>query len=443
MRRRALALALHTGYCAVAALGGLTGGCAESPLRAAAPSAPRHASAGDDGDRCRIAANQESPLVTEWPASEKANLQARLSEGGIAVAYSGCEMRLLQQCHVSGRYAWQRTTPATDVIQIRNADELYAKLPLGAVGLEGELASSGRLAIETTVSGQLNLRGDSKPVLEFSGNCEGATHIVAALSVGAFTLKSGGESSAKGSAGILVADAHASTSSSESVMREAGDRSSCSAGDEEKPPLQCSSPIQVFLWRMPAGSLDSRAGQSGALPASAPVPPPQGSIEAHFMTTDANSSWQVVSNGQPVCVTPCSRWAVPGEAFLMRGANGRPSIQVPNLRDYSAGEAVDVRAHGRKTGLLAVGITATSLGGMGEVTGIALTSVGFGEGDATMRDAGLITAAASLGLLIPGILWISGSSPYAEVVQPQAGLARDHQTDVSVSVGPGTVFGRF
>lgn len=428
MRRRALGLALHIGYCAVAALGGLTGGCAASPLPATAPSAPQRTASGDDGDRCRIAANQESPLVTEWPASEKANLQARLSEGGVAVAYSGCEMRLLQQCHVSGRYAWQRTTPATDVIQIHNADELYAKLPLGAVGLEGELASSGRLAIETTVSGQLNLRGDSKPVLEFSGNCDGATHIVAALSVGAFTLKSGGESNAKGSAGVLVANAHGSASSSESVMREAGDRTSCGAGEEEKPPLQCSSPIQVFLWRVPAGSL------APAVERGASAPPPQGSIQAHFMTTDANTSWQVVSNGQPVCETPCSRWAAPGESFLMRGPSGRPSIQVPNLRDYSAGDAVDVRAHGRKTGLLAIGITATSLGGLGELTGITLTSVGFGMGDSKMGDAGLITAAASIGLLIPGILWISGASPYAEVVQPRA---------AGLSVGPGTLSGRF
>ena len=39
-------------------------------------------------------------LVTEWPASEKANLEVRLREGAVAVAYSGCEMRLVPDCRV-------------------------------------------------------------------------------------------------------------------------------------------------------------------------------------------------------------------------------------------------------------------------------------------------------------------------------------------------------
>jgi hypothetical protein len=107
--------------------------------------------------KCRIAASSENPLVTEWPASEKANLEARLREGAVAVSYSGCDMRLLPQCRMSGSYGWRRTTTSTDVVEIRNADDLYAKLPLGAVSLEGELERTGRLAVQTTVSGQLQL----------------------------------------------------------------------------------------------------------------------------------------------------------------------------------------------------------------------------------------------------------------------------------------------
>src|SRR4051794_4440298 len=103
-------------------------GCAGSMMpRASAPAAPRELA------KCSVAASQTNPLVTEWPASEKANLEARLREGGMVVAYAGCSMRLLPQCHVKGNYAWQRTTAATDQMEIHNEDELYAKLPLGAV----------------------------------------------------------------------------------------------------------------------------------------------------------------------------------------------------------------------------------------------------------------------------------------------------------------------
>src|SRR6476469_10919277 len=67
--------------------------------------------------KCRVAASQSSPLVTEWPASEKANLEVLLRQGAVAVAYSGCSMRVLAECRVAGGYHWQRTTPASDSLQ--------------------------------------------------------------------------------------------------------------------------------------------------------------------------------------------------------------------------------------------------------------------------------------------------------------------------------------
>src|SRR5262249_55556848 len=167
------------------------GGFGDVVPRAHAPEAPSELS------KCKVAASHESPLVTEWPASEKANLEARLREGGVVVSYSGCSMKLLPQCRVSGTYGWRRTTTATDMVEIHDADELYAKLPLGAVALEGELGRSGRLAVQTTVSGQLELRGWDKGLSEDPA-CAGATHVVGALSVGAFKLRSGGALRMKG-----------------------------------------------------------------------------------------------------------------------------------------------------------------------------------------------------------------------------------------------------
>jgi hypothetical protein len=45
-------------------------------------------------------------------------------------------MRLLPECRVAGEYHWQQTTAATDSLEINDADELFAKLPLGAASLE-------------------------------------------------------------------------------------------------------------------------------------------------------------------------------------------------------------------------------------------------------------------------------------------------------------------
>ena len=102
-------------------MGGGSGGA----LKAKAP----EASTGQA--KCKVAASSENPLVTEWPASEKANLEARLREGGVVVSYSGCEMKLLPQCRVRGSYGVRLTTTTADVVEIHDSDECYAKLPPG------------------------------------------------------------------------------------------------------------------------------------------------------------------------------------------------------------------------------------------------------------------------------------------------------------------------
>src|SRR5512138_1868888 len=97
--------------------------------RAQAPAIP------DGQSRCHAAAASESPLITEWSSAEKANLQARLRSGGLVVEFSGCNMRPLMGCNLRGSYRWQRTTISSEAIQIRSQDELFAKLPLGALAL--------------------------------------------------------------------------------------------------------------------------------------------------------------------------------------------------------------------------------------------------------------------------------------------------------------------
>src|SRR5215470_16473726 len=124
------------GWLLVAVCAGLgASGCMQTSAEKARSVLPR---APAEQAKCRVAASQSSPLVTEWPASEKANLEVLLRNGTVAVAYSGCSMRLLPECRPSGEYHWQQTTPATVSLEINDSDELFAKLPLGAASLEGE-----------------------------------------------------------------------------------------------------------------------------------------------------------------------------------------------------------------------------------------------------------------------------------------------------------------
>lgn len=197
--------------------------------------------------KCSVAASHEQPLVTEWPASYKARLEALLHEGAVAVEYSGCDLRIVDTCKLAGSYTWKKTTLSTDTTEIRNEDDLYAKLPLGAVTLSGELATSGSLRVQTTVSGQMQLVGGAVGDATNGAECAGATHLVAALSVGAFQLVSGGEVSGAVGVGAPAGQLQGSASQKKSVLREAGSPASCESATAKEPSAECNSPIQIFL----------------------------------------------------------------------------------------------------------------------------------------------------------------------------------------------------
>ncbi len=212
--------------------------------------------------RCAVQKSAQSPLVTEWPASEKAHLESLLRTGMVAVVYDGCELRLLETCHPTGAYAFHRTSLASDNIEITSVDELYAKLPLGAASLQGALSSAGRLAIDTTAVGQLRLEGNA--ALPDTPACREATHVVRALSVGAFDMRAGGESSASGGIDVGPAGAHSSRRRTAQRLRAAGDPSVCArTGDEPDP--GCRAPLQLFL---------TPASIEAPVLASQPAPPP-------------------------------------------------------------------------------------------------------------------------------------------------------------------------
>lgn len=406
------------------------GGSSPFP-RAVAPEAPSPLA------KCKVAASQQSPLVTEWPASEKANLEVLLRQGGVVVSYSGCEMRLLTQCRVPGAYSWQRTTPATDVLEIRNEDDLYAKLPLGAVSLEGELRASGRLAVQTTVSGLLNLRGVTPEQVSNQGACAGATHLLGSLSVGAFSLKSGGALSARGGVDATIGGGRAGTSSQEALVREAGRVESCRESTEETPHADCRSPIQVFLW---------------PLPWAQPEQGPPGYVKVNLHAADGGTIWDVMADGRVMCQTPCSRWMPPSVALMMKETDApfyrkAEAVDVPDLRPYAAahvGGPLDVRATTKSFMAFSGGITMTALGGMGVMTGLVLTIIGYAGHRDELGTAGVVTMVASPALMVPGIVIMVNSAANAEVtptapvtvgVAPAKGRA--------VVIGPGMVQGRF
>lgn len=277
-----------------------------------APTAPRDPT---PLAKCQVAANSASPLVTEWPASEKAHLQGLLATRTVAVAYSGCELRIVDACELPGSYTWQRTTLATDTVEIANADDLYAKLPIGAVGLEGELSRSGRLAVRTTVSGQLMSHGMTGTAP--GAACSEATHFISGISVGAFQLLSGSDAAAGGTVSAYGMGGGGKSSHKEVVLREAGSKESCSESTDAAPSSQCASPIQVFL--APLHPSTAVASGAGAVQGSEEQMRATG-VYISFPAPEENGEvWTLRAPGaRLVCTLPCGAWVGPASGFFLQ-----------------------------------------------------------------------------------------------------------------------------
>lgn len=370
------------------------GSGAELP-RARAPGVP------DAEARCQAAARGESPLVTEWSSAEKANLQARLRSGALAVEFTGCSMRPITGCTLRGSYRWQRTTLSSEAIEIHNQDELFAKLPLGALALEGELARSGRLAVRTAVSGQFVLEGSNAADVPDYGDCAAATHLLVGVSIGSFKLHSGGTLQAGASLAGGPYAGGAQTSSSESLLREAGDFESCRNSSDENPEMNCSSPIQAFLAPLPRFAKERGSG----------------TMRVTFASGSGDKAWELRSSQQFVCRTPCTRWLKPSDSYELRSETGPDfqTLDVPDLRRFNGAGDLEVRAYGRNNGRLVGGIVAAGVGGMlAFMGGFLALAGGLGDRDGLLL-GGEITAGIGLAAIGPGVYFIATSGSKTEI----------------------------
>jgi hypothetical protein len=186
---------------------------------------------GSTEGKCRPGNEASKSLVVEWPMGERAALEGRVQRGLVAVRYRNCEMELITNCSVTGTYSYVGVTPKSENVKITNADELYAKIPIGAVRLEGQLARAGELNVDMIQVGRHEADRYHFRETDLSGRCEGATHVVTGLSVGAFVFYSGSGADIGLGAGVKGTgiEAGVGSTASKSVLNRDGDPSACAA----------------------------------------------------------------------------------------------------------------------------------------------------------------------------------------------------------------------
>lgn len=173
--------------------------------------------------------------------------------------------------------------------------------------------------------------------------------------------------------------------------------------------------------------------------------PPEGMVEVNVVSEYDDQVWDMHAGGNVVCTTPCTQWLGAGQGLMLKSRDGDrlylPDLGVEALESRHAFLIAEGTCHGKQVN----GITFTTLGGMGIVTGIALTAAGCSdiERHAGMCSAGLITGGISLPLTAVAILMLIDSLPKAHVIPVLKAQAAAGQSPVTVSVAPNGVAGTF
>jgi hypothetical protein len=256
--------------CAVVLLLLATSSCATGSVGSAVAKPPDYNPEGGQA-KCGVIKSQARPLIVEWPSADRATLEALVRRGVVVVRYEGCEMQVLPQCTVKGDYGFTATTRKRDEVTIENSDELYAKLPLGAAKLEGELARSGSLNVGMSIVGEYRSSSLSVTADQLPKGCDKATHVVSAYTVGAFRFYAGAKGKVSGGASGLGAEAKAGSKSESKLLKEDGNEDACTKATtkDEAPPGDCSAILRLEVTEIgraakPAASLAGDEDESDA-----------------------------------------------------------------------------------------------------------------------------------------------------------------------------------
>jgi len=217
-----------------------------------------------DQTQCSVEKSQAKPLIVEWPSADRGELESQAHNRGVVVVrYQGCEMQVLDGCTVPISYAYTALTRKKDRVQMRDADDLYANIPVGAARFEAKLQKSGELDVDMTMVGRWEAGRRSVRPDELQGTCDGATHIVAALTVGAFTFTAGADATVGGGVSVAGAGGGAQSSAQREMLNADGDESACekSLPDDKAPPPNCGAMLRLEVVPLFTGSASAALHQ--------------------------------------------------------------------------------------------------------------------------------------------------------------------------------------
>jgi hypothetical protein len=188
--------------------------------------------------------------------------------------------------------------------------------------------------------------------------------------------------------------------------------------------------------------LPGRAGDEG----------PPGTVKVDFVSANPAARWDVYSDDQVICTTPCARFVHPAHPVMLRSRDegfmsmGGDKVEVANLLEHPE-PRLQLQAHPTSRGQWTTGIVFMTFSGMAVLTGIALTATGCPSG--TFHSDGSCTGGLiSMGVgtvALAGSLWLFlDARPHAEVTPyTEGGTVLALPAKPGVHVAPTGLWGTF
>lgn len=272
-------------------------GCAGNSAGSAAR--PKEVSAseamGDQQVQCS-ASDDDRTLIVDLDASDRKTIEEMVSSKKVVpiVAYDCKTLKILPTCKLETEFSYIGSSPRERVIEIESFDKVAADIPLASASFKASVQAGRRVDIALAEVGSkssaLELVAKPQLVPLRKGDCEGATHFVYKVDVGAFAIaqKTSGEASA--AADVFGKGASAESKDAKKSSTSEGKLDSCraSASDDKSSPADCGVPLRLHLRRLLSTNEDkveaekAAAGKAEETAFTAPAEPscPTGTVRA-------------------------------------------------------------------------------------------------------------------------------------------------------------------
>jgi hypothetical protein len=226
--------------------------------------------------RCEDAKHHQlKPFVVEWDATDLSDFEAKAARDIVFVDYEGCDLTVLDGCSdssIPGRYGTyqppQFTSGTLEGFDIKNEDQLYANLPLGAAAFGAKVKHGEALKLSYYVTGMVTATRDTvaHDTIAKNPQCKGANYFVWAYNLGAFDLSSVNDTKAAVKAGFGNIGGGAEHEHEAKNLKQGGDLESCKTNSQ----THCRVPIRLVLRKIGEGGAEGGDVAGSA----APAPPP-------------------------------------------------------------------------------------------------------------------------------------------------------------------------